>query len=126
MTEEEYIIRLSALKKEELEARAKYNEAKRNVKQLEKEYSSQLAENYTDYIGEKVIIYYKNKEGKEYHTQIGYLDRFVWVDNNCYVDVGLYPFLLKVKKDGSKSKAPFSEWDNTQAEVKRIIRIEKI
>lgn len=125
MTEKEYAENLTVLKKVESEAKSKCIEAKHAVENFIKEYSYQVAENYTSYIGKKVIIHYRSG-GEERVTNVGYLKEFLWVSNNCFYETGLYPFLLKPKKDGSMSKAPFPEWDNTQAEVKRIIRIEEI
>lgn len=126
MSVDEYSEKLLELTKKEIEARACYLEAKRAVIKLKKEYCYEIAKQYESKIGKKVVIHYKDWQGKEKITDTGFLKEFRWFQGNSFVEDGLYPILTKSKKDGSMSNREFPEFDNTRAEIKRIIDIEEI
>lgn len=126
MEYEEYIEKRKELTKEVAKKRQEYAEAKINLRKLEKFYSYQIVKQYEEYIGKKVIYYYKNAVGSELKSPIGYLKMFKWYEGNMHIPDGLYPFLSKVKKDGSMSNAMYPEFDNTRATVHDIIRMEII
>lgn len=124
MEAQEYKEKLHELNNKLVQKRSEYLDAKSNVRALKKEYSYEIVKKYEQYIGKKVIIFYKNSFGQEVKTNIGYLKEFRWYDKNMYVNDGLYPFLTKPKKDGSKSNILYPECDNTKANVIDITRIE--
>ena len=108
--------------------RREYKKAKQKLKDLIQEWSyAVMLDKYEKYIGKKVVIHYLGITGKERKTKVGYLKEFRWVANDTEVaNDGLYPFLVKPKKDGSMSKQYFPKWDNTQAEVRSITKIEVV
>lgn len=124
MEAQEYKEKLYELNNKLTQKYSEYLEAKSNVCALKKEYSYEIVKKYEKYIGKKVIIFYKDYLERECKTNIGYLKEFRWYDRNMYVNDGLYPFLTKPKKDGSKSNALYPECDNTKANVIDITRIE--
>lgn len=124
MEYEEYIEKREELTKEVAKKRKEYAEAKISLRKLEKSYAYQIAKQYDKYIGKKVVYYYKNSVGSEVKSPIGYLKMFKWYAGNMFIPDGLYPFLSKVKKDGSMSNAMYPEFDNTRATVNNIIRME--
>ena len=126
MTVEEYNEKLLELTKKETEAKRCYSEAKRAVINLIKEHCYSLAEQFKPKIGKKVVVHYKDNMGKERTTKPGFLKVFRWFQGNSFVEDGLYPILTKPKQDGSMSKLEFPEYDNTRAEITRIIDIEEI
>ena len=121
---QEYEEKMGELNNKLKQKYSEYREAQSNVRILKKEYSYEIVKKYEQYIGKKVIISYKDFLGREQKTNIGYLKEFRWYDNNTNVKDGLYPFLTKPKKDGSKSNALYPEYDNTRANVIDITRIE--
>lgn len=108
--------------------RREYEKAKQKLRDFVWEWSySVMLEKYEKYIGKKVVIHYLGITGKERKTKVGYLKKFRWVaDDAEVVTDGLYPFLVKPKKDGSMSKQYYPKWDNTQAEVRSITKIEVV
>jgi hypothetical protein len=126
MSVEEYSEKLLELEKNEKEAYRCYLEAKRAVINLKKEHCYSLAEQFKSKIGKKVVVHYKYHNGEERTTKPGFLKVFRWFQGNSFVEDGLYPILTKPKKDGSMSNREFSEFDNTRAEIKRIIDIEEV
>lgn len=126
MTTEEYNEQLKELIKNQIDAKAKFVEAKHAVIKLKKEYCYEIAKQYESKIGKKVVVHYEDWQGKEKITDTGFLKEFRWFQGNSFVEDGLYPILTKQKKDGSMSNREFSEFDNTRAEIKKIIDIEEI
>ena len=100
--------------------------AKRAVEELDREMSYQVVEAYKGYVGKKVRIWYKDEFGNEKFTSEGWLKEWRYISNYSGVESGLYPFLVKSKKDGSMSGMLFPFCDNTKAEVKRITKIEEV
>ena len=106
---------------------SEYLSAKIALREFDKKYSYQvMQEKYEQFIGKKVVIHYKDFLGRENKTEIGYIKEFRWLDGDTRYNNGLYPFMYKVKKDGSMSNNPFPLGDNTKAEVQKITRIEII
>ena len=126
MSVEEYSEKLLELSKKEMEARSCYLEAKRAVINLKKEHCYSLVEQFKPKIGKKVVVHYEDWQGKDKITDTGFLKEFRWYQGNTFVEDGLYPILTKPKKDGSMSNREFPEFDNTRAEINRIIDIEEI
>lgn len=126
MSVEEYSEKLLELTKKEMEAKRCYLEAKRAVIILKKEYCYEIAKQYESKIGKKVVVHYKDWQGKEKITDMGFLKDFRWFQGNSFVEDGLYPVLTKPKKDGSMSNREFPEFDNSRAEITRIIDIEEV
>ena len=128
MDKEEYLARHEELMTEVIDKRKAYFDAKSELRALEKEMSYEISKQYEPFIGKKVVIYYTDKWNmeKELKTGIGYLDCFKYFSGRNDMDDGLYPFLLKPKKDGSKSKQYFPLFDNTRAEVQKITHIDVV
>ena len=126
MTVEEYNEKLLELTKKETEAKRCYLEAKRAVISLKKEHCYSLAEQFKSKVGKKVVVHYENHIGEKITTKPGFLKEFRWYSGNTFVEDGLYPVLTKPKQDGSMSNREFPEYDNTRAEMTRIIDIEEI
>lgn len=126
MDKEEYLARHKELFAEVFNKKKAYLEAKSKLRELEKEMSYEISKQYEPFIGKKVVIYYTNNMKKELKTGIGYLDCFKYFSGRNDIDDGLYPFLLKPTKDGSKSKQYFPLFDNTRAEVQKITRIDVV
>lgn len=106
---------------------SEYLSAKIALREFVKKYSYQIMqEKYEQFIGKKVVIHYNDKLGRENKTEIGYIKEFRWLYGDSRYDDGLYPFMYKVKKDGSMSNTSFPLGDNTKAEVQKITRIEII
>ena len=91
-----------------------------------KTYAYDIAKHFEDKIGKKVVVHYKDSIGEERTTKPGFLKAFRWYQNNTFVEDGLYPILTKPKKDGSMSNREFPEYDNTRAEITRIVDIEEV
>lgn len=123
MDKEEYLARHKELMAEVIDKRSAYFDAKSKLRKLEKEMSYEISKQYEPFIGKKVVIYYTDYMERELKTEIGYLDCFEYFSGHNDIEDGLYPFLLKPKKDGSKSKQYFPLFDNTRAEVQKITRI---
>lgn len=126
MDKEEYLARHTELMTEVINKRSAYFDAKSKLRKLEKEMSYEISKQYEPFIGKKVVIYYTDKMERELKTGIGYLDGFKYFSGRNDMDDGLYPFLLKPKKDGSKSKQYYPLFDNTRAEVQKITRIDVV
>ena len=127
MDRTEYETRRSILVRNLIAKQKEASDAKNKIRDLDKEMSLEIMhEKYEQFVGKKVVYYYKNFVGSEVKSPIGYLKRFKWYQDNAFTPDGLYPILSKVKKDGSMSKAMYPEFDNTRAEVKNITRIELI
>lgn len=126
MTVDEYNEKLLELTKKEIEAKRFYIDAKRAVINLKKEHCYSLAEQFKSKIGKKVVVRYKNHIGEEITTKPGFLKEFRWYSGNTFVEDGLYPVLTKPKKDGSMSNREFPEYDNTRAEITKIVGIEEV
>ena len=126
MSVEEYSEKLLELTKKEMEAKRCYLEARRAVINLKKEHCYSLVEQFKTKIGKKVVVHYKDYMGKEKASKPGFLKEFRWYQGNSFVEDGLYPILTKPKKDGSMSNREFPEFDNTRAEITRIIDIEEV
>lgn len=107
---------------------SEYLSAKIALREFDKKYSYQIMQEkkYEQFIGKKVIIHYKDNLGRDEKTEIGYIKDFRWLQGDSRFEDGLYPFLYKVKKDGSMSNTSFSLGDNTKAEVRKITRIETV
>lgn len=106
---------------------SEYLSAKIALREFVKKYSYQIMqEKYEQFIGKKVVIHYKDRLGMDNKTEIGYIKEFKWLQGDSRYDDGLYPFMYKVKKDGSMSNASFPLVDNVKAEVQKITRIEII
>ena len=109
MTVDEYNERLKELLKIQTDAREKFGKAKRTVINFKKEYCYEIAKQYESKIGKKVVIRYKDNQGKEEITGKGFLKGFRWYSSNTFVETGLYPILTKPKQDGSMSNREFPE-----------------
>lgn len=107
---------------------SEYLSAKIALREFDKKYSYQVMQEkkYEQFIGKKVIIHYKDNLGRDEKTEIGYIKEFRWLQGDARYNYGLYPFMYKVRKDGSMSNTSFPLADNTKAEVQRITRIEII
>lgn len=123
MDKEEYLAKCKELFAEVIDKRNAYLDAKSKLRELKKEMSYEISKQYEPFIGKKVVIYYTNNMEKELKTGIGYLDCFEYFSGRNDIEDGLYPFLLKPKKDGSKSRQYYPLFDNTRAEVQNITRI---
>lgn len=123
MDKEEYLARRKELFAEVIDKKNAYFDAKLKLRELEKEMSYEISKQYEPFIGKKVVIYYTDHMERELKTGIGYLDCFKYFCGRNDMDDGLYPFLLKPKKDGSKSMQYFPLFENTRAEVQKITRI---
>lgn len=126
MNVEEYGEKLLELTKKEMEARRCYLEARRAVINLKKEHCYSLVEQFKPKIGKKVVVHYKDHMGEEKTSKPGFLKGFKWYSGVTFVEDGLYPVLTKPKKDGSMSNCEFPEYDNTRAEITRIVDIEEV
>jgi hypothetical protein len=102
-------------------------EAKNKLRAFDRKRSYEIMrEKYEQFVGKKVVIYYKDILERENKTEIGYIKDFRWLQGDSRFEDGLYPFLYKVRKDGSMSNTSFSLGDNTKAEVRKITRIETV
>ena len=102
-------------------------EAKNKLRAFDRKWSYKIMrEKYEQFVGKKVVIYYKDILERENKTEIGYIKDFRWFQGDSRFEDGLYPFLYKVRKDGSMSNTSFSLGDNTKAEVRKITRIETV
>lgn len=102
-------------------------EAKNKLRAFDRKMSYDIMrEKYEQFVGKKVVIYYKDILERENKTEIGYIKDFRWLQGDSRFEDGLYPFLYKVRKDGPMSNTSFSLCDNTKAEVRKITRIELI
>lgn len=126
MTKEEFEEILKELTKKQVETYSAYLNAKRAVINCKKAYSYDIAKHFEDKIGKKVVVHYENLSGKETISKPGFLKEFRWYSNNTFVKDGLYPVLTRPKKDGSMSNREFPEYDNTRAEITRIVDIEEV
>lgn len=126
MTKDEFQETLKELTKKQVEAYSAYLNAKRAVIKLKKEYCYEIAKQFESKINKKVVVRYKNHMDNESITKEGFLKEFRWYQGNTFVEDGLYPILTKPKQDGSMSNREFPEYDNTRAEITRIINIEEI
>lgn len=126
MTEEEIINKRKELVDDLSAKRKAYAKAERNLREFEKEISYGIAKGYEQFVGKKVVIYYIDHMGIERNTEVGYLDKFTYIWNVSGIKDGLYPFLSKVKKDGSKSSQYYPLCDNTKAEMQKITKIVEI
>jgi hypothetical protein len=126
MTVDEYNERLKELLKIQTDARENFDKAKRAVIVFKKEYCYEIAKQYESKIGKKVVIHYEDWQGKEKITDTGFLKEFRWFQGDSFVEDGLYPILTRQKKDGSMSNREFPEYNNTRAEITRIVDIEEV
>ena len=131
MSVEEYNEKLLGLVKKEIEAKRCYLEAKLSIFSAIlpvscKEYCYSLAEQFKSKIGKKVVVHYKGYNDKETNSKPGFLKEFRWYSGTTFVEDGLYPILTKPKQDGSISNREFPEFDNTRAEITRIVDIEEV
>jgi hypothetical protein len=126
MSVEEYSEKLLELTKKEIKAKRCYLEAKLAVINLKKEHCYSLVEQFKPKIGKKVVVHYKDYMGEEKTSKPGFLKEFKWYSGVAFVEDGLYPVLTKPKQDGSMSNREFPEYDNTRAEITKIIDIEEI
>lgn len=126
MTAEEFNEQLKELLKIQIDAKAKFADAKYAVIRFKKEYSYEIAKQYESKINKKVVVRYKDYSGNERITKEGFLKEFRWYQGNTFVEDGLYPILTKAKKDGSMSNREFPEFDNTRAKITDIIDIEEV
>ena len=127
MDRTEYEARRSILVKDLIAKQKEAADAKNKIRDLDKEMSLDIMhEKYEQFVGKKVVIYYKDFLEREKKTEIGYIKDFRWLQGDSRYEDGLYPFLYKVRKDGSMSNTSFPLTDNTKAEVKKITRIELI
>lgn len=102
-------------------------EAKNKLRAFDRKWSYKIMrEKYEQFVGKKVVIYYKDILEREKKTEIGYIKDFRWLQGDSRYEDGLYPFLYKVRKDGSMSNTSFPLTDNTKAEVRKITRIELV
>ena len=127
MDRTEYEARRSILVKDLIAKQREAADAKNKIRDLDKEMSLEIMhEKYEQFVGKKVIIHYKDHLEKDMKTEIGYIKDFRWLQGDTRYDDGLYPFMYKVRKDGSMSNTSFPLSDNTKAEVKKITSIELI
>ena len=127
MDRTEYEARRSILIKDLIAKQREAADAKNKIRDLDKEMSLEIMhEKYEQFVGKKVIIHYKDHLEKDMKTEIGYIKDFRWLQGDTRYDDGLYPFMYKVRKDGSMSNTSFPLSDNTKAEVKKITSIELI
>lgn len=126
MTKDEFKETLKELAKKQVEAYSAYLKAKRDVIECKKTYAYEIVKHFEDKIGKKVVIHYKDYMGEEKNSKPGFLKEFRWYSNNTFVEDGLYPVLTKPKQDGSMSNREFPEYDNTRAEITRIVGIEEV
>lgn len=123
----EYEARRSILVGDFIAKQREAADAKNKIRDLDKEMSLEIMhEKYEQFIGKKVVIHYKGFLGRDNKTEIGYIKDFRWLQGDTRYNDGLYPFMYKVRKDGSMSNTSFPLTDNTKAEVKNITRIELI
>lgn len=127
MDRTEYEARRSILVKDLIAKQREAADAKNKIRDLDKEMSLEIMhKKYEQFVGKKVIIHYKDHLEKDMKTEIGYIKDFRWLQGDTRYDDGLYPFMYKVRKDGSMSNTSFPLSDNTKAEVKKITSIELI
>lgn len=127
MDKTEYEARRSILVRNLIEKQKEATDAKNKIRDLDKEMSLEIMhEKYEQFVGKKVVIHYKDHLEREKKTEIGYIKDFRWLQGDTRYDDGLYPFMYKVRKDGSMSNTSFPLTDNTKAEVKKITRIEVV
>ena len=100
-------------------------EAKNKLRAFDRKRSYEIMrEKYEQFVGKKVVIRYTDSFERNLKTDVGYLKCFKWLQGDSRYEDGLYPFLYKVRKDGSMSNNSFPLTDNTKAEVKNITSIE--